>query len=76
MIFILEDVNECDLEENLCLNGFCSNLQGSYKCECDPGYEAVDDGKMCQGILIILVNKDHKAVFNIYFVNHNVNCHY
>ena len=36
-----ENVNECDLNDDLCLarGQFCSDTEGSYECLCDSGYE-------------------------------------
>ena len=43
------DVNECDLDSNLCQNGICRNTEGSYTCDCDSGFEVSYDGKSCIG---------------------------
>ena len=31
------DINECD--EDPCLHGECENMEGSFGCDCDPGFE-------------------------------------
>ncbi|XP_063201848.1 fibrillin-1 isoform X1 [Chroicocephalus ridibundus] len=41
------DINECLLDTDLCPNGRCENLHGTYKCICDPGYEVDSTGKNC-----------------------------
>ncbi|XP_060755265.1 adhesion G protein-coupled receptor E5 isoform X3 [Neoarius graeffei] len=34
-----EDIDECDGEEHVCgEDGICSNSEGSYSCQCNPGY--------------------------------------
>ena len=37
-----EDVDEC-LQANICNNGICRNLEGSFECFCRPGYS----GSLC-----------------------------
>ncbi|KAM4772836.1 latent-transforming growth factor beta-binding protein 1 isoform 2-T2 [Rhinophrynus dorsalis] len=41
------DINECQEDSSLCANGDCSNLEGSYKCTCNRGFESTSDGKQC-----------------------------
>ena len=36
MCFVL-DINECDSDP--CGQGSCGNTEGSYTCDCSPGYE-------------------------------------
>lgn len=43
------DINECLITPNLCRNGECVNLQGSYRCDCFDGFEPSYDGKSCIG---------------------------
>lgn len=43
------DINECALDPNVCTNGMCENLRGSYRCVCNLGYEAGAAGKQCVG---------------------------
>lgn len=43
------DVNECDLGIDTCEHN-CYNTEGSYKCDCDNGYQMNDghcSGKEC-----------------------------
>lgn len=42
------DVNEC-LNPGVCAHGRCYNLEGSFRCSCEQGYEVTSDGKTCQG---------------------------
>lgn len=45
------DIDECEMNDNICLNGKCHNTRGSYTCNCDPGY-CVPQGQMiCVGKL-------------------------
>ena len=37
------DKNEC-MEQNVCENGVCINLDGSYECKCHPGYKITMEG--------------------------------
>lgn len=43
------DINECALDPEICTNGTCENLRGSYRCICNLGYEAGATGKECIG---------------------------
>ena len=38
-----EDVDECLQNSNICNNGICRNLEGSFECFCRPGYS----GSLC-----------------------------
>lgn len=44
------DINECLLDPDLCPNGRCENLHGTYKCICNPGYEVDSTGRNCIGM--------------------------
>lgn len=44
---ILIDINECD-EKDVCGNGICSNIIGSFSCKCEDGYSVKpDSGPAC-----------------------------
>lgn len=43
------DINECALNPDICPNGMCENLRGSYRCICNLGYESDPTGKNCVG---------------------------
>lgn len=43
------DIDECLADENLCVNGQCTNIQGSYECQCEIGYIPAEDKKSCVG---------------------------
>uniref|UniRef100_A0A8D1TIW8 Fibrillin 3 n=1 Tax=Sus scrofa TaxID=9823 RepID=A0A8D1TIW8_PIG len=44
------DINECALNPDICANGMCENLRGSYRCICNLGYEVGVAGKECQDV--------------------------
>ncbi|XP_018418411.1 PREDICTED: fibrillin-1 isoform X2 [Nanorana parkeri] len=44
------DINECALDPDICPNGICENLRGTYKCVCNSGYEVDTTGKSCNDI--------------------------
>ncbi|VDI06848.1 Hypothetical predicted protein, partial [Mytilus galloprovincialis] len=44
------DVNECAMNPEICQNGACENLDGSYRCICNPGYQVDQSGKRCRDI--------------------------
>lgn len=53
---VLSDIDECATREDSCsANGVCSNVEGSYKCGCKPGYSG--DGRTCEGTVIKLTAK-------------------
>ena len=41
------DLDECQVNEDVCRNGKCENVVGSFNCICDDGYsvkEKLEDG--------------------------------
>lgn len=42
------DVDECS-ETGMCDHGSCVNIDGSFKCICEPGYTLSPSGKTCIG---------------------------
>lgn len=48
--FFSVDINECALDPDICPNGSCENLRGTYKCICNFGYEVDSTGKRCLGV--------------------------
>uniref|UniRef100_A0A8C3JSM0 Fibrillin-2 n=1 Tax=Calidris pygmaea TaxID=425635 RepID=A0A8C3JSM0_9CHAR len=40
-------INECALDPDICSNGICENLRGSYRCNCNSGYEPDPSGRNC-----------------------------
>ncbi|CAK6958051.1 fibrillin-2b [Scomber scombrus] len=51
------DINECALDPDICQNGICENLRGSYRCICNIGYESDTSGKNCVDVNECLVNR-------------------
>ena len=46
-----EDINECATNPKICGDrGACENIQGSYRCKCEPGYQPDPTGKTCEDI--------------------------
>lgn len=41
------DINECDVLPGICLNGYCINADGSYKCNCPEGLSLDLSGHRC-----------------------------
>ena len=41
---IFSDVNECEMDEDMCKNGECDNTLGSFMCRCEEGYSAKPGG--------------------------------
>lgn len=57
------DIDEC--QNDVCNNGVCENLPGSYKCNCSKGYKNIHRLTQCDGALVsnLLYNN---------FVSHNI----
>ncbi|XP_041471621.1 mucin-4-like [Lytechinus variegatus] len=52
-----EDINECELSEDACSNGMCTNTDGGFYCTCDKGFELGLGNDSCLDINECL--KDH-----------------
>ena len=53
MLRFCADVDECSLS-GICVHGDCINLDGSYSCSCNLGYQATLNGKACEGAYVEL----------------------
>uniref|UniRef100_A0A671NV91 Fibrillin 2a n=1 Tax=Sinocyclocheilus anshuiensis TaxID=1608454 RepID=A0A671NV91_9TELE len=51
-----KDINECALDPDICSNGVCENLRGSFRCVCNSGYESDQTGRNCLDIDECVVN--------------------
>ncbi|KAK6492730.1 fibrillin-2 [Huso huso] len=51
------DINECALDPEICSNGVCENLRGSFRCICNIGYESEATGRSCVDIDECAVNR-------------------
>ena len=47
-LFYILDMNEC-AEAGMCPNGVCFNMDGSYKCRCNPGFKQSPNQQVCYG---------------------------
>ncbi len=43
------DINECEVEPNICQFGTCTNTPGSFQCTCQPGFVLSDNKRRCYG---------------------------
>lgn len=59
------DINECSLSDNLCRNGRCVNVIGTYQCACDSGFQATLDRQGCVGECSPLPNSHAKIPVHI-----------
>lgn len=59
------DINECSLSDNLCRNGRCVNVIGTYQCACDSGFQATLDRQGCVGECCPLANSRAKTLVQI-----------
>ena len=50
----LADLNECRAKPGICKNGRCVNTVGSYRCECNDGFEPSSTGTECIGKDVLL----------------------
>lgn len=48
------DENECRTKPGICPNGRCVNTVGSYRCDCNEGFEVSPSGTECIGNYHIL----------------------
>ncbi|XP_042587887.1 fibrillin-2-like [Cyprinus carpio] len=52
-----KDINECALDPDICSNGVCENLRGSFRCVCNSGYESDQTGRKCLDVDECVVNR-------------------
>jgi hypothetical protein len=48
--YFLLDIDECNENGKLCINGQCENTIGSYRCICRQGFQLSPDGAYCLGL--------------------------
>ena len=46
---VFEDINECKQFPDICENGYCINMDGSFRCDCDQGFVLDSTGHTCIG---------------------------
>lgn len=51
------DIDECTMFPGICANGFCTNLEGRFRCLCNPGYRLNRNKDACIGTSYIIVIK-------------------
>ena len=51
--FYWTDIDECSAEPSPCAGTACTNLPGSYRCDCEEGFEANGNGT-CTGLWLSL----------------------
>ena len=67
-MFLLADINEClNVSANNCSepnNEVCRNVEGSYTCDCSPGYQRYQEGELyiCRGIIAICTLNPNKLL--------------
>ena len=55
-LLLFSDVNECEVDPDICDGHTCINNPGSYWCKCQTGYESSNsDGTTCQGNMNIII---------------------
>ena len=52
---VFVDINECEDGNNGGCTLVCSNTVGSYNCDCNEGYNLLNDGTTCEGKSLILL---------------------
>jgi hypothetical protein len=70
------DINECAQNPNICQNGACENMIGTYRCICNPGFEVDETGKICSDIneceveqlVSLVVAKKYTVIINVYYI--------
>jgi len=53
---VLTDIDECDMFNNLCVNGDCENTMGYFQCTCAPGYKLDATAGNCTGNVLVSVS--------------------
>lgn len=48
-VTLLTDINECGLSGQGGCQQFCINTQGSFTCDCGPGFALSPNGQNCLG---------------------------
>ena len=69
-INLLSDIDECAIRKHSCsADGVCSNVKGSYKCGCKPGYSG--DGRTCKGTAIKfqMFNKELYGLLSSFYID-------
>ena len=62
-VYWFTDIDECLEQQNLCENGQCTNIAGSYECQCEIGYIPAEDKQSCVGEQIFVVVTPHCIIY-------------
>ena len=46
---LFSDIDECVSDPDICINGKCQNLLGSFRCECSKGFMLAEGSMACVG---------------------------
>ena len=49
MTGLSKEIDECTLMPQMCQNGVCMSVPGSFKCECNRGYVYDEEAHQCIG---------------------------
>ena len=57
-LILIIDINECTrFGGTVCAtNSECVNTEGSFRCQCKPGFNSLDGGKTCVGRVLKLLD--------------------
>lgn len=44
----VSDIDECQ-DDSVCIQGHCQNTEGSFICNCEPGFILSSTGDQCNG---------------------------
>ena len=53
----LPDINECSQTSDICSNGRCENMMGTYQCVCNDGYQQPGLKSHCEGEISIFITQ-------------------
>lgn len=52
-VYISADIDECKGPERACEGHACINTVGSYRCECETGYNFNSITRLCEGKIVL-----------------------
>ena len=64
-IYGFSDIDECKGNHSCHMNATCTNANGSYVCECQPGFN--ENGQSCIGEFNLFA-----IIFRIFLLEHNL----
>lgn len=69
---MLADVNECELNSNICMFGECENTKGFYICHCEMGYAVKKGTTGCTGESCMIQKTHQKHVTRVTCTSYSV----